>query len=163
MTPIPVDDYDEVRVLIGPSSLATPISGAHVMRQNLLDTIDRATRSLLIAGYMLNSDEIFERLLPKCATIAVNIHLDYAQTMGDSRAKKIFHELQNAGAIVQLHREDLEGSMHAKVIIADDFEAIVGSANLTFSGADRNVEVGLRLRGPSVRILRKAVVESMRD
>ena len=163
MSPLPADNYDEVRVLIGPSALATPISGVHVMRQNLLDTIDRANRSLLIAGYMLNSNEIFERLLPKCSTIEVTIHLDHTQTMVDTRAKKIYRELQNAGAIIKLHCEIGEGSMHAKVIIADDFEAIVGSANLTYSGADRNIEIGLRLRGPSVRILRKSVIESMRD
>ena len=38
--------------------------------------------------------------------------------------------------------------MHAKVIVADDREAIVGSANFTHSGSHRNFEVGIRLWGP---------------
>ena len=57
---------------------------------------------------------------------------------------------------MKLH-DEFEGSMHAKVIVADDREAIVGSANFTHSGSHRNFEVGIRLWGPSVGILRDAL------
>ena len=63
--------------------------------------------------------------------------------------------------MVKLHSDTTVGSMHAKVIISDNTEAIVGSANLTFSGADRNLEVGVRICGPSVKILRDTVTKAL--
>ena len=133
------------------------------MRKNLLDTIDRATESLLIAGYMLSSPEISERIISKCSRIEVIIHLDEKQTFGDERATLVYHSLKKAGAVVNLHSDTVEGSMHAKVIISDNKEAIVGSANLTYSGADRNLEIGIRIRGPSVKILRNTVTLALGD
>ena len=66
-------------------------------------------------------------------------------------------DLAKAGAEVKLH-DAFEGSMHAKVIVADEHEAIVGSANFTYSGSHRNLEAGIRLRGPSVAVLRNAML-----
>ena len=154
---------DEVRVLLGPSVISSGIEGAHLMRKNLLDTIDRATESLLIAGYMLSSPEISERIISKCSRIEVIIHLDEKQTFGDERATLVYHSLKKAGAVVNLHSDTVEGSMHAKIIISDNKEAIVGSANLTYSGADRNLEIGIRIRGPSVKILRNTVTLALGD
>jgi phosphatidylserine/phosphatidylglycerophosphate/cardiolipin synthase-like enzyme len=71
--------------------------------------------------------------------------------------------LKKAGAVVNLHSDTVEGSMHAKVIISDNKEAIVGSSNLTYSGADRNLEMGIRIRGPSVKILRNTVTLALGD
>ena len=147
---------DEVYVLMGPSSLSSKLTGTHAMRQNILDTVDRSERSLLIVGYMMNSEELFTRVLSKCRTVRVSIHLDRRQTVGDDAALRMARELEDAGARVKLH-DEFEGSMHAKVIVADDREAIVGSANFTHSGSHRNFEVGIRLWGPSVGILRDAL------
>jgi phosphatidylserine/phosphatidylglycerophosphate/cardiolipin synthase-like enzyme len=154
---------DEVRVLLGPSVISSEIEGAHLMRKNLLDTIDRANESLLIAGYMLSSTEISERIMSKCSRIEVIIHLDKKQTFGNERATSVYHALVKAGAVVKLHSDSVEGSMHAKVIISDNKEAIVGSANLTYSGADRNLEMGIRIRGPTVKILRNTVTLALGD
>ncbi|MGH2395625.1 MAG: phospholipase D-like domain-containing protein [bacterium] len=38
--------------------------------------------------------------------------------------------------------------LHAKVLVVDRIEALVGSANLTFHGLESNLELGLRVRGP---------------
>jgi phosphatidylserine/phosphatidylglycerophosphate/cardiolipin synthase-like enzyme len=131
------------------------------MRQALLDTIDVARDSLLIVGFMLDSEEIVSRIVAKGRIIEIIIHLDHHQTMEWDSATKAADRLRRAGAQVFLHRESWRESLHAKVIIADEEEAIVGSANLTDRGADRNFEIGLRLRGPTVRILRKAVLNSL--
>ena len=141
---------------MGPSELSARIPRTHAMRQNILDTIDRAHDRLFIAGYMLNSEEIFQRLITKCETTRVIIHLDKRQTMNDENAHAMSTELTRAGAHVTLH-DSFEGSLHAKVIIADDSEAIIGSANFTHSGSHRNLEAGLRLRGPSVPMLHQAI------
>lgn len=149
-------NIDQVYVLMGPSDLSARIPGTHAMRQNILDTIDRANDRLFMAGYMLNSEEIFQRLMAKCETSRVIIHLDKKQTRKDENALAMSAKLTMAGAQVTLH-ESFEGSLHAKVIIADESEAIIGSANFTHSGSHRNLEAGLRLRGPSVPMLYRAI------
>jgi len=51
-------------------------------------------------------------------------------------------------------------SLHAKVYVADDTEAVVTSANMTYSGLARNFEYGVRfLEPPVVRQIRQDVVE----
>jgi len=148
---------DEVYVLMGPSSLSAQLPGTHAMRQNILDTIGRAQNNLLIVGYILNSEEVFQLIVSKCSMVRVQVHLDRRQTMGDERASKMASDLAKSGAEVELH-DAFEGSMHAKVIVADEHEAIVGSANFTYSGSHRNLETGIRLRGPSVAVLRNAML-----
>ena len=154
-------DSDEVRILLGPSIISSEIAGSHMMRKNILDTIDRATEKLLIVGYMLNSSEIANRIIPKCSKMEVIVHLDKAQTFDDERAIDVYNSLIQAGALVKLHSDTTVGSMHAKVIISDNTRSDLGSANLTFSGADRNLEVGVRIRGPSVKILRDTVTKAL--
>lgn len=149
---------DEVYVLMGPSSLSTSLPGTHAMRQNILDTIDRAEEKLLLVGYMLNSVEMLERIVHKCQTAKVEIHLDRRQMSTDREALEYIETLRGEGAIVKLHQNSFEGSLHAKVIIADEKEAIIGSANFTHSGSHRNLEAGLRLRGPSVKTLYNALI-----
>lgn len=41
--------------------------------------------------------------------------------------------------------------LHAKVLIVDRVEMLVGSANFTFHGLQANLELGLRVRGPQAR------------
>jgi phosphatidylserine/phosphatidylglycerophosphate/cardiolipin synthase-like enzyme len=38
--------------------------------------------------------------------------------------------------------------LHAKVLVVDRIEMLVGSANFTFLGLESNLELGLRVRGP---------------
>ena len=64
-----------------------------MMRKNILDTIDRATEKLLIVGYMLNSSEIANRIIPKCSKMEVIVHLDKAQTFDDERAIDVYNSL----------------------------------------------------------------------
>ncbi len=150
-------DFDTITVLLGPSEKAANIDKTRTMRQTILDTIGAANESLIIVGYMLNSEEIVDRIIGLDPRVEVIVHLDERQTKGDRRAMASAKRLRENGAMVNLHGANFRGSMHAKVIIADDREAIVGSANLTYSGADRNLEIGLQLRGPSVSILKNAV------
>jgi phosphatidylserine/phosphatidylglycerophosphate/cardiolipin synthase-like enzyme len=38
--------------------------------------------------------------------------------------------------------------LHAKALIVDRIEMLVGSANFTFLGLESNLELGIRVRGP---------------
>lgn len=152
---------DLVTVLVGPSEDAIEIAGVLIMRQALLDTIDRAERELIIVGYMIDDQKIVERICSKPAGVTVTVHVDEKQTMDWPSAKSAVAKMRKSGAIVKLHDPGKRESLHAKVIIADSKEAVVGSANLTSRGADRNFEVGVRIRGPSAKILRNAMVANL--
>jgi phosphatidylserine/phosphatidylglycerophosphate/cardiolipin synthase-like enzyme len=154
-------DHDQVTVLLGPSRKARDLKSVRVLRQVLLDTIASAQHRLVIVGYMLDSPEIVERITEKASRIRITVHLDRKQTRDNDGASLAAQKMEAAGAIVRFHDEDLYESLHAKVIIADDTEAIVGSANLTSRGSDRNYELGLLLKGPSVRILLDAVDKTL--
>ena len=78
------------------------------MRQNILDTIDRAEENLLV-GYMLNSIEMLERIVLKCQTAKVEIHLDRRQMSTDQDALEYIETLRGEGAIVKLHQNSFEG------------------------------------------------------
>jgi len=150
-------DPDLVTVLIGPPNASKLVPQALVMRRAIFDTIDRAKRELIVVGFMITDEQIVERIASKGGTLFIDVHVDKKQTEDWQVAVDAADRLRRSGAVVHMHDEGMRESLHAKVIIADGAEAIVGSANLTSRGADRNYEVGVRIRGPSVKILRKAI------
>ena len=152
---------DLVTVLVGPSEDAVEIQGALIMRQALLDTVDIAERELIIVGYMIDDEKIVDRICSKSASVSIIVHVDEKQTSDWPRAKAAVSKMRRSGAIVKLHNPGSRESLHAKVMVADSKEAIVGSANLTSRGADRNFEVGVKIRGPSARILRDAMIANL--
>ena len=154
-------EIDLVSVLIGPSDAAMDVNDALVMRRTILDTIGRATSNLLVVGYMIDDPQIVEKICSKAGSILTEVHVDRKQTMEYRSAMDAASKLEMAGAEVKMHDEGWRESLHAKVIVADGKEAIVGSANLTSRGADRNYEIGVRVRGPSARKLREALRKTL--
>ena len=90
------------------------------MRQNILDTIDRAEEKLLLVGYMLNSIEMLERIVLKCQTAKVEIHLDRRQMSTDQEALEYIETLRGEGAIVKLHQNSFEGLCMQRSYCADE-------------------------------------------
>jgi cardiolipin synthase A/B len=43
--------------------------------------------------------------------------------------------------------QDDKASVHAKILIADRYDGLISSANLTYHGFERNLEMGLRVTG----------------
>ena len=137
------------------------VHDALVMRRTILDTIDRAPTDLLVVGYMIDDPQIVDKICSKAGSILTEVHVDRKQTMEYGSAMDAASKMEMAGAEVKMHDEGWRESLHAKVIVADGKEAIVGSANLTSRGADRNYEIGVRVRGPSARKLREALRKTL--
>ena len=152
---------DLVTILIGPSAASLRVPEALVMRQSLLDTIDRTERELIVVGFMIDDPMIVDRISSMASGTIVEVHVDKKQTEKFQTAMAAAEKMRRSGAVVTMHDEGNRESLHAKVVISDSTEAIVGSANLTSRGADRNYEVGVRIRGPSVKILRRAVLQNL--
>ncbi|MGO9196765.1 MAG: phospholipase D-like domain-containing protein [Acidimicrobiales bacterium] len=59
--------------------------------------------------------------------------------------------------VIEVETETSELGSHAKVCLADDEVCYLGSANLTAHGLGRHLELGARLYGPDVAIVRAAL------
>ena len=156
-----MSENDEVYILLSPSNLAAEIRGCHTTKQNIVDVINSAEHNLTIVGYMVSSSEIVDLIKRRASEIEVYLHIDKLQANSYPEAAESARDIENAGAFVKFHDDTISGSLHAKVIISDDKEAIIGSANFTHSGTDRNFEMGVRLKGPSVKIMKNAVLRAL--
>lgn len=119
------------------------------------EIIDSSNETLLIVGYSLTVD-------PTLSGLA-------AQTI-DSIARAaergvvvtaVLHRKANRLALLQAWRsgvqapsiftwpmsDDDKASVHAKVLVADRKNALVTSANLTYHGFERNIEMGVHVTG----------------
>ena len=116
-------------------------------RRKLLDFIDSARASLLLEQELLQDREIL-RHLASAAGRGVAVRIITPPDEGESDANRRGRDqLVSARAAVRTLDDP---KMHAKVIIADGSRAVVGSANITYSGMDNNRELGIRLAEPEI-------------
>ncbi|WP_327045416.1 DISARM system phospholipase D-like protein DrmC [Microbispora sp. NBC_01189] len=139
-------------VWTGPSTPAVPVRST---AQVLVDLVNEASRELVLMTY---SAAPYEPLLGALAD---------AVRRG-ATAKVVVETLQGAGSALNgpepahafagvrgvqvwhwpvAERAEQGGRMHAKIAVADERVLLVSSANLTQSGATRNIEAGLLVRG----------------
>jgi phosphatidylserine/phosphatidylglycerophosphate/cardiolipin synthase-like enzyme len=123
----------------------------------ILEMVEKAKSSILIAGYNFNADSDFTR----------NV-IDVLTGVG-ARGVKIKMALNNDPLIWQSLKNvwpkhapfpklltwpgnphDRFASLHAKMLIVDETELLITSANLTYHGLDGNMETGLRVIGGPV-------------
>ena len=132
------------------------------MRVNIKELIRSAQQELIIAAFRLDSEELIDLILQRAnAGVNVQIHLDHGQIKDNDAPRQAYKRLIDNGINVERWEEDFYRSLHAKVLIADGERAIIGSANLTDRGMDRNIELGVGITGPTVRSLRSAVLTLM--
>ena len=150
--------------LIGPRRLSRDSRASRCldMRVSIKELIRSAQQELIIAAFRLDSEELINLILERAnAGVNVQIHLDHGQIKDNDTPRKAFKRLIENGINVERWEEDWRHSLHAKVLIADGERAIIGSANLTDRGMDRNIELGVGIKGPTVKYLRSAVLALM--
>ena len=121
-----------------------------------------ARREMLVAAPYVKEPEaawLRGRLRPGVDVLTL-ANLDagaMAQASLDLAALRRLFEASPASRVVSLSH------LHAKVYVADEAAALVGSANLTRSGLDRNLEYGVLLDDPAlVRKVRGDLLAHMR-
>lgn len=122
-------------------------------RGALRELIASAQRELLVVGFSMTDPEI-ERLVQERARSGVRVTL-----VGDRKQEGLRAWLQRWPATIPrpvalLGVEPDENEpfrMHGKAVVADRRRALVGSANFTTGGLQRNVELGLRVDGVAAR------------
>ena len=77
--------------------------------------------------------------------VAVNIVMTY-----QSADKENLNELKNSGVILHLFHGEKGTYIHAKMILADQAHAFLGSENFSYGSLDQNRELGIFLSDPSI-------------
>ncbi len=138
-------------VFVGTRPRPKPHEGG--TRGALRDLIATAQRELLVVGFSMTDPEI-ERLVQERARGGVRVTL-----VGDRKQAGLREWLERWPATIPrpvalLGVEPDENEpflMHGKAVVADRERALVGSANFTTGGLQRNVELGLRVNGVAAR------------
>ena len=116
-------------------------------RRKLLDFIDGAVASLLLEQESLQDRETLQHLV-HASSRGVEVRIITPPDDGESDPNRQGREqLLAAGAAVRTLQDPW---MHAKIVIADGKSAIVGSANITYSGMDNNRELGIHVGEPEI-------------
>ncbi|MFH1130854.1 MAG: phospholipase D-like domain-containing protein [Pseudomonadota bacterium] len=113
--------------------------------QPYVDVVSTATKSIRVFIYIMGYGGILDGLKQKAAAgVDVRVILDQGQTSND----KYYEELSHAGVSV-LWSDPKYTHMHAKVIIADDKEAIVSTGNFSLKYAiEKNRDLAARTTDP---------------
>jgi hypothetical protein len=133
------------------------------------EIINGAEATLLIVGYSV-STESTDSVASKTITNIVE-----AAQRGVA-ITAVFHKRVNRDALLSRWpagvttpkifswsmRNDTLAGVHAKIIVADRKVALVTSANLTFHGFERNVEMGVKISGEPAAQLEDRFVELIR-
>lgn len=148
----------------GPSSM--PSNLRHTS-QVIPELIERASSYVVLVGYSINIDyrgygltgRVFQHLV-ECS--ARGVHISAIIQDEESNFRALSDHWPSEYPAPELFTwtngptEDHMTKLHAKVLIADDTELIVTSANLTYHGLDQNLELGIHVRGfhPMIRRVR---------
>lgn len=145
-------------VWTGPSSTVTT---GRLTAAVIVGLIEEARRDVLLIGYAVHSEPSVLRELQRAAARGVEITLvleRHADNPAYSASGLAFPGLDARRLAWPLHaRPAGVSSLHAKVLVVDGRNALVGSANITGSALERNLECGLLLRGEQARTIREHV------
>jgi len=118
-------------------------------REAIREVILSARRELLVIGFSIKDDEFRELVIRRgMAGVQVTVVGDRADGGG---RRMLTHWPIAAAALTAL--EDVEppqgefSRMHGKAVVADRRLGIIGSANFTRGGLNRNIEFGVRVEG----------------
>ena len=109
-------------------------------RDAIHSLIDNAKETLWLEQSSLLDDEVTDRLVAAVRR-GVDVRFIGALRQGEDDYARANHELlRAAGGQVALLSDPL---VHAKVIVADEKQALIGSINLTYSSMELNREMGV--------------------
>jgi cardiolipin synthase len=112
----------------------------------ILDLIESARHSLLVENEEMDDSDIANALE---AAARRGVGVEVVMTYSSSWASE-FEDLVDAGVKVSTYSTDAPLYIHAKVIVADDSTAFVGSQNFSEASLDYNRELGLITSDPTL-------------
>ncbi|AHV36243.1 MULTISPECIES: DISARM system phospholipase D-like protein DrmC [Aeromonas] len=133
----------------------TPFVSARRTEQALLQVINSAKRTLFITSFVAYDVSTIVTALNEANErgVAISMLLELSQDQGGSitfdAIAKMMALVPSARLYAWHEKSDpfSGGSVHAKVVVADDRECFITSANLTGHAMEKNMEVGLLISG----------------
>lgn len=147
-------------VWTGPES---EITTSRLTAAAVVDLITEARRDILLMSYAIHRDRQIADALRAASARGVSITL-VAETHADNRSYRSEATPFAGIDMLRLHwpkvQRPRDAALHAKIIVVDDRIALVGSANLTSSAMEHNLECGILIRGgPQPRAIRDHVTD----
>jgi phosphatidylserine/phosphatidylglycerophosphate/cardiolipin synthase-like enzyme len=142
----------------------TPFVSARRTEQALLQVINAATYSLFITSFVTYDVSTIVRALNEAAKrgVLISMLLELAQAQGGNVSINGIERMRALVPLARLfawHDKDEsfhEGSVHAKVAVADTRLCFITSANLTGYAMEKNMEAGVLISGGDIpRMLNK--------
>jgi phosphatidylserine/phosphatidylglycerophosphate/cardiolipin synthase-like enzyme len=143
-------------VWTGPETSLVPIRKTEPV---LLEVIREAKKNIWITSFVAYEVPAIRDAINHACSNNVNVNLlfEEAQSKGGSvsfdsiaKAKKVLPEARifswDSNANIANEQGKI-GSMHAKCIVVDRETAFITSANITFAAIERNMELGVLIRG----------------
>ena len=121
----------------------------------LLGLIDRSSENVFLAAPFIDGHAVGFLSYSLVTAMKRGVKIDVLTSAGKGVEMRPLIDEAIADSRCRMTVTELEtvisslGS-HAKVLLVDDREAYVGSANLTSAGLGRHVEIGVELAGPQV-------------
>ena len=122
----------------------------------LADMISNAAKAVTVVGYSITEGadgviRLLEQAAKRGVVVTLVIHDD-----GERANMDALRRTWSGNDLPRLFTRDVrkEGNyykIHAKLVVVDSFDMLVTSANLTWHGMNRNLEIGLRIRGATAR------------
>jgi phosphatidylserine/phosphatidylglycerophosphate/cardiolipin synthase-like enzyme len=154
------DEADAVSLVwTGPVQFDVPMrSTMAVTREMILGSVNR----IIIVGYRitLGAKSIFDALAAQQSRgIVVTVILDEATNQKGILSKMWPKSMR----LPTVYENRNEGSLHAKLTLVDGRDMLVTSANLTYRGFQSNIEIGVRIKGPSTSKVDELLNALIRD
>ncbi len=133
-------------VWTAPVQFSTPTrSPISVMREMILSAKQRVT----VVGYRMTRGAfpIFQAL-GAAFSEGVRVRLLFDEI--DKQMETFLKLWPVKGDYPEIFNKTSKGTLHAKVVLVDGIDMLVTSANLTSHALHQNMEVGVRIRGPTV-------------
>jgi phosphatidylserine/phosphatidylglycerophosphate/cardiolipin synthase-like enzyme len=148
------------------------VEGSYVRatREVVREIVRSAKAEVIVVGYWLagrdDGDGIIEELVQLLADavsrgVVLTMILDERQRSDGTDNRKVLSDLWPPAVRLprlltwRLPPGEKHLKLHAKVIVADDRDALVTSANLTWHAMDRNIEMGIRIMGGAALVIAK--------
>lgn len=128
----------------------------------LLEIIDHARRELWLTAPFVERGGIAFLKEALLGALERGVLVRFVVRRGTLEGGGLSEFMQLIGAVdglrvIEVATPASELGSHAKVCLADDEVCYIGSANLTSHGLGRHLELGARLQGPDVAIIRAAL------